>query len=304
MSGPSLDAPVPPGGPRPPPSRRRATAIRLVVGPLVLGMVLAICWIHARTGNPLPTDLLMALCAGLAGFEMARLLGRPAAPAPSGRLADVLLPALACAALGGVGLLAPDDPAARNAWRAALAAGALVAVLLVHWRDVAADATDRIARALVPVVYVGLLFSWLREVADGPDGGKRLIWVVLISKASDIGGWLVGKPFGRHKLVPSVSPGKSWEGLAGGLAGSALVAWLLAAPIGVPEAAWSAGHRAVFGVALGLASVAAGVTQSGWKRRVGAKDSSRLIPEMGGVLDMIDSLLFAAPLAVLWLWLS
>jgi phosphatidate cytidylyltransferase len=269
------------------------------VGPLVLGLVAAICWVHAQSGNPLGTDLLLALCSGLAGFEMARLLARPGSPP-----ADVVLPALACAALGAVGLLAPHDPAARNAWRAALTAGALVGLLLVHWRDVVAEAADRLARALVPVVYVGLLFSWLREVGDGPAGGKRLLWVLLISKSSDIAGWLVGKPFGRHKLVPSVSPGKSWEGLAGGLAGSALVAWLLAAPIGVPEASWSAGHRALFGVALGLASVLAGITQSGWKRRVGAKDSSRLIPEMGGVLDMIDSLLFAAPVAVLWFWLA
>jgi phosphatidate cytidylyltransferase len=269
------------------------------VAPLVLGLVLAICWVHARSGNPLGTNLLLALCAGVGGYEMARLLALPGV-----RVCDLLIPALACAALGGVGLHAPHDPGARNAWRAALTAGALVALLLVRWRDVASDAADRLARAFVPVVYVGLLFSWMREVGDGPSGGKRLIWVLLISKASDIAGWLVGKPFGRHKLVPSVSPGKSWEGLAGGLAGSALVAWLLAEPLGVPEAAWSPGHRALFGVALGLASVAAGITQSGWKRRAGTKDSSRLIPEMGGVLDMIDSLLFAAPLAVLWLWLA
>jgi len=291
--------PAPPGGPGPARPARRGTLIRLVVAPLVLAMVLAICWIHARSGNPLPTDLLMALCAGLGGFEMARLLARADA-----RLCDLLIPAAACALLGAVGLLAPHDAAARNGWRVAVAAGALVVLLLAHWRDVAAGAEDRIARALVPVVYVGLLFSFLREVADGPDGGKRLIWVVLISKASDIAGWLVGKPFGRHKLVPSVSPGKSWEGLAGGLAGSALVAWLLAGPLNVPEASWSAGHLVLFGVALGLASVAAGITQSGWKRRVGAKDSSRLIPEMGGVLDMIDSLLFAAPVAVLWFRLA
>jgi phosphatidate cytidylyltransferase len=151
---------------------------------------------------------------------------------------------------------------------------------------------------------VGLLFSWLLDVADGPDGGKRLIWVVLISKASDMGGWLVGKPFGRHKLVPSVSPGKSWEGLFGGLGASVLVAVLLASPLGVQAAAWGAAPLALFGLALGLASVAAGITQSGWKRRAGVKDSAPLIPEMGGVLDMIDSLLFAAPVAVLWFWLA
>lgn len=278
---------------------RHGTLVRLVVAPLVLGMVVAICWIHAAGGSPLGTDLLMTLVAAVGGLEMARLLGRGPV-----RGADLWLPTLSCAALGAVGLLAPHDALVRSAWRAALVAGALVALLAAYWRDVRPEALDRIARAFVPVVYVGLLFSWLRDVADGPAGGRRLIWVVLISKASDIAGWLVGKPFGRHKIVPTVSPGKSYEGLAAGLAGSALVAWLLAEPLGVREAAWGTGPRLAFGVALGLASVLAGITQSGWKRRVGAKDSSPLIPEMGGVLDMIDSLLFAAPVAVLWFWLA
>lgn len=274
------------------------TVVRLVVAPLVLLGVGAICWLHVLTGNPLGTDLMLGAFAGVAGLEMALLLTRDAA-----RRGQVWIPTLACAALGAVGLLAAD-PAARAGWRAGLVAGALVLLLALHWKDVAADAVDRLARLFLPVVYVGLLFSWMRDLADGPAGGRRLVWVVLISKASDMGGWLVGKPFGKHKLVPAVSPGKSWEGLAGGLAASLAVALFLAAPLGVAESAWSATTRGVFGLAIGLASVAAGVTQSGWKRRVGAKDSSTLIPEMGGVLDMIDSLLFAAPAAVLWFWLA
>jgi phosphatidate cytidylyltransferase len=222
----------------------------------------------------------------------------------SARRGPLWVPTLACAALGAVGLCAASDLGARAAWRAGLVAGSFVLLLALHWKDVAADAVDRIARLFLPVAYVGLLFSWVRDLADGPQGGQRLVWVVLISKASDMGGWLVGKPFGKHKLVPAVSPGKSWEGLAGGLAGSSAVALFLAAPLGVAEASWSAATRVLFGLTLGLASVAAGITQSGWKRRVGAKDSSTLIPEMGGVLDMVDSLLFAAPVAVLWFWLA
>jgi phosphatidate cytidylyltransferase len=293
----------PPGGPGAPAQPRsrtaKATFIRLVVGPVILAGVFAVSWIHVATGNPLGTDVMLGVFCALAGAELALLLSRG-----SGRRGPVWVPALACAALGAIGLFAPEDLGLRTAWRSGLVAGSLVLLMAIHWRDVAADAVERIARAFLPVVYVGLLFSWVRDLADGPEGGRRLIWVVLMSKASDMGGWLVGKPLGKHKLVPSVSPGKSWEGLAGGLGGSLAVALFLAGPLGVTEASWSALERGAFGIAVGLASVAAGITQSGWKRRVGAKDSSTLLPEMGGVLDMIDSLLFAAPVAVFWFWLS
>jgi len=276
------------------PVARNGTWVRLIVAPLVLLVILGVAWTYVATGNPLGVDLLLLLLGGLAGIELVRLLLRGAL------CFEHLVAGLACAGLAGIGLLAPGTLAERNLWRLAIPCVALLLLLARRWRDVEAAAVDRIARALLPVFYVGLLFTWVREVGAGEDGATRLIFVVLISKASDIAGWLVGKPFGRHKLVPSVSPGKSWEGLIGGLLGSVAVAVFLAAPLKVPEASWSAAHRALFGAALGLASVLAGITQSGWKRRLRAKDSSRLIPEMGGVLDMIDSLLFAAPLA--WVW--
>ena len=273
-----------------------ATRVRLIVAPLVLIAILAVASTYVATGNPLGVDLLLLTLGGIAGFELARLL-------LPGRLCfEHLLAGTACALLSGIGLLAPGGLAERNLWRLGLLVVPLLLLLARRWRDVGPAAVDRIARALLPLLYVGLLFTWMREIADGPGGAERLIWVMLISKASDIGGWLVGKPFGRHKLVPSVSPGKSWEGLAGGLLASTLVAVFLAAPLQVPEASWSAAARAGFGLVLGLVSVLAGITQSGWKRRLEAKDSSRLIPEMGGVLDMLDSLLFAAPVA--WVWLE
>jgi phosphatidate cytidylyltransferase len=265
-----------------------------VGAPLILGVVLAVVWAHDATGNPLGTDLLMLLFGAGAAYEMARLLGR------TGRAVHVPVAVLASAALSGVGLLARDDEALRHAIRATVPAAALVVLLLLHWTDTKPSAIDRIALTMVPVLYVGLLFTWLREVAVGEDGARRLGWIVLVSKASDIGGWLVGKPFGRHKLIPSVSPGKSWEGVAGGVALSLAAALLLPSLLALPEAAWGTLRLSLFGLAIAVASIAAGITQSGWKRRVGAKDSSALLPEMGGVLDMVDSLLLAAPLAAAW----
>lgn len=302
-----------PGEPRAEPARaaapsgappaRHPVLIRLTVAPLLLALLGGLAWIHVATGNALSTDLLLGLLGGVAGGEMARLLSRAAPAAPHAR-AHLLVAVLACFLLGGVGLLAPEPGAARHLVRLLVPVGAFLVLLALHAADTAPASVDAIARALLPVVYVGLLFTWMRDLADPPHGAERLLWVALTAKASDIGGWLVGKPFGRHKLVPRISPGKSWEGLVGGVAASAAVAVLLAGPLGTVEAAWSAPAQAAFGGALALASIAAGITQSGWKRRLGAKDSSRLIPEMGGVLDMLDSLLLAGPLAVLWIALA
>lgn len=300
MTGPVL--PVGPPGPASA-AARNPLLIRLLVAPLVLGLLMGLAWVHVLTGRVLLTDLVLGALAAVAGAEMARLLCRAAPEAPR-RGFSLLVAAGACFLLGAVGLLAPDPGEARVLVRLLVPTGAFLALLAAHSADTSPRAVDAIARALLPVLYVGLLFTWMRDLADPPHGGERLVWVAVIAKASDIGGWLVGKPFGRHKLVPRISPGKSWEGLAGGLLASAAAAVMLAAPLGVAEASWSVPARALFGSGLALASVAAGITQSGWKRRLGAKDSSPLIPEMGGVLDMLDSLLFAAPLAVLWLRLA
>jgi phosphatidate cytidylyltransferase len=125
--------------------------------------------------------------------------------------------------------------------------------------------------------------------------------VVVASKASDIGGWIVGKSIGRHKMIPSVSPGKTWEGTVGGLLFSVGAAVAIVALTGaLPRLAANSKEAALLGLVLGVASTVAGVVQSALKRRCAVKDSSALLPEMGGILDMIDSLLLAAPVA--WLW--
>jgi phosphatidate cytidylyltransferase len=129
----------------------------------------------------------------------------------------------------------------------------------------------------------------------------RLLFVIVVAKASDMGGWLVGKPFGRTKILPGVSPGKSYEGGAGGLLASALCAVFLPGALGLDlEAGWSMAARAGFGVLLGAVSLLAGFCWSGFKRRIGTKHSSDLIPEMGGIMDLIDSLLLAGPTALVW----
>ena len=275
--------------------KRRGLLVRLTVAPTVLLGVLALLWWHDRSGSSAPTDVVLALLSAGAAYEVAVMLK------PAGQPASIAVPVLFSAALAGLGLFAPRDPSLRGEARALLLAAAVLVAFLGHFRAARPGDLERLLATLFPVVYVGFLFGLLREVGDGVDGARRIALVVVASKASDIGGYLVGKPLGRHKMIPSVSPGKTWEGSVGGLLFSAgAAAGMIALTGPLPPLASTPQEAAVLGLVLGAASIVAGVTQSALKRRAGVKDSSALLPEMGGILDMVDSLLLAAPAA--WLW--
>jgi phosphatidate cytidylyltransferase len=274
-----------------PEKRKRDVRVRLIASPLILALLFGVLWLHQATGSAVGTHLVLLLFGAAAGAEMALLLRA------SGRAARPLQAAIGCALLCGVGLL----PIGLGSLvpRVALLLLVFLGILLLHLRDTRPDAVEAIGVALLPILYVGFLLTWMGLFAQAQDGGWLVLWVVLTAKASDMAGWLVGVPFGRHKMIPSVSPGKSWEGTVAGLAASVLVGIFLPGPLGLAAGAWSVGWRAAFGFLVGAASILAGVTWSGWKRRLGAKDSSALLPEMGGVLDMVDSLLLAGPAAAL-----
>ena len=130
-----------------------------------------------------------------------------------------------------------------------------------------------------------------------------LLWVVLVTKSCDIGAYFTGKSIGRHKLIPWLSPGKTWEGLIGGVVFSGAVGaigvGLIGRLDGVPEVPWWSGL--IVGVLLGLAGQAGDLIASLLKRDAGRKDSGGLLPGFGGVLDVIDSPLVAMPVAYAWL---
>jgi phosphatidate cytidylyltransferase len=145
-----------------------------------------------------------------------------------------------------------------------------------------------------------LLPSWallVRLHGDGALGTRLAFMVLLIVWAADVGAYAFGRLFGRRKPAPAVSPGKTWEGVTGGLAVAGLAAGLAAAWVGVP-----ADRLVVLGVATALISVLGDLTQSMFKRNVGLKDSGKLLPGHGGVLDRIDSLTAAVPAFVLGVW--
>lgn len=156
----------------------------------------------------------------------------------------------------------------------------------------------RIPRAVA--WFCGLLVvvpAWMCMVALlGTDiGGRRLLLVVLaIVWAADVGAYFVGRRFGAVKLAPAVSPGKTWEGVIGGLVCAALAAIAGAIVLGRPV-----GPAIPLGLSVAAISVVGDLTVSVFKRNAGLKDSGNLFPGHGGVLDRVDSVTAATPLFLL-----
>jgi phosphatidate cytidylyltransferase len=142
-----------------------------------------------------------------------------------------------------------------------------------------------------------LLPSWLllgALHAAAPHGRGLAMLVLAIVWSADVGAYAAGRWLGRVKLAPAVSPGKTWEGVGGGLLLAAVVASGAAAVLGLPV-----GAMAALGIATALASVVGDLAVSMFKRNVGLKDSGALLPGHGGVMDRIDSLTAAIPVFTL-----
>jgi len=129
---------------------------------------------------------------------------------------------------------------------------------------------------------------WIRE--RDAHGLELLVWALLVTWSTDIGAYFAGRRFGRRKLAPSISPGKTVEGLYGGIAAATLVGgpWVLANGLGLP--------LLILAPILALAAQGGDLFESSMKRRAGVKDSGAWLPGHGGVLDRLDGLV---PVAVL-----
>lgn len=140
--------------------------------------------------------------------------------------------------------------------------------------------------------YIGLpcvALIWLREQ---PLHGRHIVfWLFCVVWATDTGAYFAGRAIGGPKLIPSISPNKTWAGLLGGMASASLIGGLVAAINPVLPAFALAGFASL----VAIVSQAGDFTESGIKRSFGLKDASHLIPGHGGVLDRLDGLLFAAP---------
>jgi phosphatidate cytidylyltransferase len=181
----------------------------------------------------------------------------------------------------------------------------LLAAFLLEMRRYTGEpgaAVPRLALTLLAVAYLGLLpcfFAQIRWLSHNAFvSAVMLALVIFVPKCNDIGAFFTGTFLGKHKMTPVLSPKKTWEGFVGGmLAGAAVAVGLsFAAPVfpgGVLEAV-------AFGLVIGVAGILGDLAESLIKRDCGAKDASKSIPGFGGVLDVVDSVLFAAPVAYLW----
>jgi phosphatidate cytidylyltransferase len=261
--------------------------VALVLIPLVVGLIYA--------GGPALTTLL-AVASALSAREFYRLAEvRGARPLVTAGVAlSAILPVLVHARFTGfwvppvsvVALLVPV---------------LLTAVLFA--RGVAGGPMTGVGTTLTGIVYTGGMLSFayaLRYhgfVVDARGGTALALLPVAVTWINDSGAYLAGRAFGRRKLMPSVSPAKTWAGAYGAVIASVLATWAIAAwvlpalaqlslrPVGV----------LVVGVGLSLAAQVGDLAESMFKREAGVKDSSTLIPGHGGVLDRVDSLLFTLP---------
>src|SRR4030095_4735010 len=162
-----------------------------------------------------------------------------------------------------------------------------------------------IATTLFGLMYVPWLLNFIQKLHFFPtlagDGKYYVLYFILVTKFSDSGAYAVGSLIGKHKMIPRISPGKTWEGFGGAIVVSTGASMLFAWLAGPRLAGMTLTHAVVLGVILSVAAVVGDLIESIFKREAGVKDSGRFFPGIGGILDLLDSFLFHAPLMYLYL---
>jgi phosphatidate cytidylyltransferase len=160
-----------------------------------------------------------------------------------------------------------------------------------------------ISTTLFGLMYVPWLLNFIQKINffPGVEGTWYVLYFILVTKASDVGAYVLGSLIGKHKMIPRVSPGKTWEGFVGALLMSTGVSALFAFLAGSHLVGMKMMHAVVLGLVLGAAAVIGDLIESIFKREAGVKDSGGFFPGIGGILDLLDSLLFNAPLMYLYL---
>lgn len=268
--------------------RKRALSAA-VLGPAAVACI----WLGAEAFTGM-----MALAAALLAWEWVHMCGRRVR----------VLPGMAVPlAVFAAGTLAVQD---HVRW-ALLVLGLGFAVSWWFAHRMAETLTQPAFRLALGVLYIGLAGIALIELRHDNEAGRaNVLFLFLIVWASDIGAYVAGRTFGGPKLWPRVSPNKTWSGAVGGLVAAILVG--LAVALSFRPGAPVLAVVAVAGL-LGVASQAGDLLESAIKRHFHVKDSSHLIPGHGGVLDRLDGVLAAAPVAallsfmlgqgrVLWAW--
>jgi phosphatidate cytidylyltransferase len=194
-------------------------------------------------------------------------------------------------------------PAASSEWTApmfclVLTAMAVIIYEMIHYQGPGGH-IERMAMTMFAIVYLSLLdcfFIQLRWILID-HGSMILMLTIFVPKLGDTGAYAVGNLIGKHKMTPILSPKKTWEGFAGGLIGS-----LIAVMIFYPWAPFKYGiiDAILYGIAMSIAGILGDLAESLIKRDAGVKDAGKTIPGFGGMLDVVDAVLFAAPVSYLW----
>jgi len=160
-----------------------------------------------------------------------------------------------------------------------------------------------IATTLFGLMYVPWLLNFMQKINffPGVDGKYFVLYYILVTKFSDMGAYLTGSLIGRHKMIPRISPGKTWEGFGGAILISTVSSLVFIHFFGDKMFGMNSLHAIVLGILLSSTAVIGDLIESLFKREAGVKDSGGLFPGIGGILDLLDSLLFNAPIMYLYL---
>jgi phosphatidate cytidylyltransferase len=261
-----------------------------------------------RTGRNLPVAIAVGL--GLGGLVVLTLLTVKATFLAYVGIAIAIALAELTTALAKRDINIPVIPVAAGGaavitcayWlgpQAALAALGLTVIAIFAWR-LPSGATGYVkdtTAGVFAVAYLPFLASFVAAMLVPADGPRRVLSFVIVTVSSDIGGYFAGITMGRHKMAPLISPKKTWEGFAGSAAACLIAGWLCVTYLlhGHP---W---QGVLTGAAVVLAATLGDLVESMIKRDLDIKDMGTLLPGHGGVLERLDSLLAAAP--VVWLLL-
>jgi phosphatidate cytidylyltransferase len=295
---------------------------RLIFGALFISALVLFCWLDAVviTSRPgvflLPVALMVSWAAVVEMLDIFNARGRKpqAWVLFCGVLGTVLLAGLPVLWPGA----ASENPfVGPGRVAGGLAIGLILALVgELHRFDGRWHTTINLGLAAFTILYLGGLMGfivlvravgWTGSSPNGQMGMLALVSLIATVKMSDSGQYLVGRLIGRHKLSPVVSPGKTWEGAVGGVVFAVGTAWLVFTTVAreMVEPAPRVGPIEIvfFGILVAVAGIVGDLAESMLKRDASVKDSSTWLPGFGGVLDMIDSLLLAAPVAYLF-WVA
>ncbi len=283
--------------------KRRVLVHRIMSGTLIFTLLIL-------AANHLPALggwLLLVAISAMAQLEFYRLLNLPGIPVF--RWLGVLVGSCMVTATYFTMGLSPDHAVDALTWEHFVLC---LGLILVFFRQFPQKENTQplatIACTLLGILYVPYLFNYFTRLIYGwehaahdmrvSETGRQLVfYLVIVVKSTDIGAFFVGSAIGKHKLFPRLSPRKTWEGFAGGLV-CAMIASLTfvhasRGSFGVLEVRMLDG--VILGVLLSLVGTAGDMFESLLKRASGSKDSGTSVPGMGGLLDVLDSLLFGAP---------